>query len=223
MPRSHLDREIADLKKKLLNLTAIVEKSVADAVKAVTSFDIEIAESVKSKDNEIDDMEVSLEEDCLKILALYQPVATDLRFIIAALKINNDLERIGDLAGNIANRSIKLSASKDKKSPFDVLPMTQKVQEMLRNSLNSLVELNLDMAKQVITDDQVIDDIYRKTYSSVSSAIKKNPEDTKVMISYLSVARHLERIADLATNIAEDVIYLIEGSIVRHVRWEEVE
>jgi len=161
-------------------------------------------------------MEVDVEEECLKILALYQPVAIDLRFIITALKINNDLERIGDLAVNIAERSEFLARQPEVHVPLDLEKMTEKTQSMLTKSLDALVNMDCDLAHQVCAADDEVDAMNRQMYLTVQDGIRQHPEQLESLIHLLSASRHLERIADHATNIAEDVIYMAEGQIVRH-------
>jgi phosphate transport system protein len=212
----HFHREVEALKKKILSLSAIVEEDVQHAVKSVVERDASIAQRVIDDDYEIDHNEVEVEEDCLKILALHQPVAIDLRFIIAVLKINNDLERIGDLAVNIAERALAMASQPRLDSGIDFGPMAAKVQSMLRRSLDSLVNMDCDLAREVIRKDDEVDALNREIFMRVHEGIRKNPDRVEMMISLLSVSRNLERIADYATNIAEDVIYMSEGEIVRH-------
>jgi phosphate transport system protein len=212
----HLQREIDKLKKEILSLGAIVEKSVQLAVKSIEERDSGLADKVINFDFEIDRAEVDLEEDCLKILALHQPVAIDLRFIIAVLKINNDLERIGDLAVNIAERVRFLISQPSIIIPYDLQGIAQKTIWMLRSSLDSLVKLDTKIAYQVCAADDEVDDINRQMYDLIRNAILANPEHVDSLIPYLSVSRYLERIADHATNIAEDVIYMVDGIIARH-------
>ena len=213
---AHLKKEIDNLKKELLTLCGMVEDSLWQAVKSIKNRDVKLAEKVIDSDIEIDQMEVKVEEDCLKILALHQPVAIDLRFIITALKINNDLERIGDLAVNIAERSQFLSAQKPIDMLFDFETMAEKTQAMVKKSLDALVNIDCDLASQVCQADDEIDAINRQMYDQVKGQIKQAPENIETLIHLLSVSRHLERIADHATNIAEDVIYMVKGEIVRH-------
>ena len=213
----HLHREIDELKKRILGLSALVEESVYKAVKAVEARDEKLALEVIEGDQQLDMVEVEVEEECLKILALHQPVAADLRFIVAVLKINNDLERIGDLAVNIASRAIKLSAIKTQpEALIDFQDLESKVQQMLRRSLESLVNLNEEIAKSVCSSDDAIDDINRSIHKQVIQATREHPNDVERFIILLSVSKNLERIADHATNIAEDVLYMIRGEIVRH-------
>ena len=213
---AHLKKEIDNLKKELLTLCGMVEDRFWQAVKSIKNRDVKLAESVIGSDIEIDQMEVKVEEDCLKILALHQPVAIDLRFIITALKINNDLERIGDLAVNIAERSQFLSARPPMEAIFDFETMAEKTQAMVKNSLDALVNIDYDFAVRVLEADDEIDAINREMYDQARIQIEQAPENTETLINLLSVSRHLERIADHATNIAEDVIYMVKGEIVRH-------
>ena len=212
----HLQREIEKLKKEILSLGAIVEDSVRMAVSSMEDRDSELAERVIKGDVEIDQAEVDLEEDCLKILALHQPVAIDLRFIIAVLKINNDLERIGDLAANIAERAQFLNTHPRIQIPFDLLGLADKARWMLRSCLESLVNLDARQAYKICRTDDEVDAINREMYALVTDALRKNPEQVDMLIPYISVSRYLERIADHATNIAEDVIYMVDGIIARH-------
>ncbi len=212
----HLQREIDRLKKKILSLSTLVEESVQNAIYSIMKRDAKMSQRVIEKDNEIDQLEVDLEEDCLKILALHQPVAIDLRFIIAVLKINNDLERIGDLAVNIAQRAGYLASHPKVEIALDFPLMVEKTQVMLRKSLDSLVNLDDVTAKQVCEADDEIDRMHQEMYQAVQDGIRKNPENMESLIQHLSVSRQLERIADHATNIAEDVIYMVDGVITRH-------
>jgi len=212
----HLEHEITAIKQKLFSLTAMIEECVQGAVFSFSKKDAAKAKEVVELDNRIDDMEVEIEEDCLKILALHQPVAIDLRFIIAVLKMNNDLERIGDLAVNIAERALFLMKMPPIASPYDFDTMSSKTFIMLQKSIDSLINLDVAQAKQVCKDDDEIDQINREMYKLVFDAIHKTPEHAESLIQYLSVSRHLERIADYATNIAEDVVYMVDGVIIRH-------
>jgi phosphate transport system protein len=212
----HLEREIENLKKKILVLGAKIEGRVQNATLAIEERNASLAQEIISKDIEIDQMEVEIEEDCLKILALHQPVAIDLRFIISVLKINSDLERIGDLAVNIAERGQYLASQPEIHMEFDFISMAQKAQTMLKQSLDALVNLDSKIAYKVCTADDEVDALNRNMYLKVQEGIRKYPQHLESLIHILSVSRHLERIADHATNIAEDVIYMIAGEIVRH-------
>jgi phosphate transport system protein len=212
----HLQREIENLKKKILRLGAMTETAVREATLSIEQADAHLAQKIIDNDLVIDQTEVEVEEDCLKILALHQPVAIDLRFIVAVLKINNDLERIGDLAVNIAERAAFLATQPKVSVSLDFSGMAHKAQLMLKKSLDALVNLSVQLANEVCKLDDEIDAMNRRMYIDVQEAIRSYPHQLGSLIHLLSVSRHLERIADHTTNIAEDVIYMIEGKIVRH-------
>jgi len=216
----HFDRELEKLKKRILSLGAMVEERVYLAIKAIESRDPDLAEKIIRLDHEIDETEVEVEEECLKILALYQPVAIDLRFIVAVIKINNDLERIGDEAVNIAERIQSIAKYPNISFHFDYTEMAEIAAAMLKQSLDALVNLDIDTAFRVLTLDDEVDDIQGSAYSQIKQAMReKNPKEMTYLINLYLISRHLERIADHATNIAEEVIYLIEGEIVRHGKY----
>jgi phosphate transport system protein len=175
-----------------------------------------LAQEVIDGDPEIDQMEVDVEEEVLKILALYSPVANDLRFVISVLKINNDLERIADEAVNIAERTIFLSKHPKVKVPEELTTMVNLVESMVDKALHALINLDSKLAAEVILTDDKVDDLHKCMYSLIQNRIKDDIEHIECLINILSVSRQLERIADQITNIAEDVVYLVEGNIVRH-------
>ena len=212
----HLQREIDKLKKSLLSLCALVEDQVQSAVQAVLNRDEAMAREIVDRDLKIDHLEVEVEEECLKTLALHQPVATDLRLIISALKINNDLERIGDMAVNIARKAVGLAAEPPVELTFDLTEMWSKTHAMLRDSLDSLVNMDSALAYNVCVRDDEIDAMKHAFRVEMEDRIRHNPENVKQYLRLMAISRNLERIADLATNIAEDVVYLVEGRIVRH-------
>jgi phosphate transport system protein len=156
---------------------------------------------------------VELDEECFKLIALYQPVAVDLRFVVSVIKFNNDLERIADLAANIAERAIAMAAVREVPAPFDFSDMARKAQAMLRKSLDSLVNLDIELAREVCHLDDEVDAMHKDNYGLVKNQIRQHPEQLDALIEYLSLSRHLERIADLTTNIAEDVLYMIDGEM----------
>ncbi|KPK65776.1 MAG: PhoU family transcriptional regulator [Planctomycetes bacterium SM23_32] len=212
----HLQRELDRLKRRILSLSGLAEESVHKAVHALERRDERLAANVIESDIELDHAEVDLEEECLKILALHQPVAIDLRFIVACLKINNDLERIGDLAVNVAERAQYIATHERVDAPFDFVGMAEKAQAMVRESLDALVNLDAEAARRVCAADDEVDALNREMYAKVQDGIRAHPEQMPGLIHLLSASRHLERIADHATNIAEDVIYMVKGEIVRH-------
>jgi phosphate transport system protein len=215
----HFRKELETIKKRILTLGALVEDRVRLAAQAVDQIDAEIAQGIIKADYEVDEMEVEIEEECLKVLALHQPVAVDLRFIIAVIKINNELERIGDQAVNIAQRVEVIAKRPKPPFMFDYSLMAEKVQRMLKMSLDSFVNLDVDIAYKVITMDDEVDQIKKDAYDRIKQAIKDLPERVGYYINLLLISRHLERLADHATNIAEEVIYLVEGEIYRHVEY----
>ena len=219
MIRKHFSRELEKIKKQLLSLGAMVEEQVRMATRAVETHDAELAQQIIKSDYDIDEMEVEIEEECLKVLALHQPVAVDLRFLIAVIKINNDLERIGDQAVNIAER-VDVIAKRDLSDLFfDYTSMGEKVQEMLKMSLDALVNMDYDLAFSVVMRDDEVDQIKSEAYDRIKQAMSQHPDKIGYLINLLLISRHLERLADHTTNIAEEVIYLIEGEIIRHAAY----
>ncbi|MBM3224013.1 MAG: phosphate signaling complex protein PhoU [Candidatus Tectomicrobia bacterium] len=212
----HFIREIETLKKKILAVGAAVEERISQAITAVVRRDARLAQQVTEGDDEIDEMEVEVEEDCLKILALYQPVAIDLRFVVAVLKMNNDLERMADTAVNIARRAEYLASHPQVDLPHSLMDMTYKVQNMVKQSLDALVQSDPDLARKVCVADREVDQLNKDMHVRVQEEIRMHPDQVERLIHTLSISRHLERIGDLATNVAEDVIYTVEGEIVRH-------
>jgi phosphate transport system protein len=212
----HFQKELKKIKKKILSLGALVEERVHMATSAIDNHDAELAEKVAKQDFEIDEMEVEVEEECLKVLALHQPVAVDLRFLIAVIKINNDLERIGDQAVNIAERVLFITKQEPRDFVFDYSTMAEKAQIMLKMSLDALVNMDVDQALKVCLLDDDVDEIKVIAYNKIKDVMAKDPDNLGYYINLLLISRHLERLADHATNIAEEVIYMIEGEIVRH-------
>jgi len=219
MIRKHFSRELEKIKKLLLSLGAMVEEQVRMATRAVETRDAELAQQIIKSDHDIDEMEVEIEEECLKVLALHQPVAVDLRFLIAVIKINNDLERIGDQAVNIAERVDVIAKRGLSDFFFDYSSMGEKVQDMLKSSLDALVNMDYDLAFSVVKRDDEVDLINKDAYDRIKQAMRDHPGKLGELINLLLISRHLERLADHATNIAEEVIYLIEGEIIRHATY----
>jgi phosphate transport system protein len=215
MPK-RLQRELEKTKKSILSLGAMVEERIRMSIKAIETWDAALAEEIVRRDYEIDELEIEVEEECLKILALHQPVAVDLRFLIATIKINSELERIGDEAVNIANRVRNISKRRKIDLSFDFSVMAEKAATMLRLSLDALVNLDLDLAFKVLTLDDEVDGMHREIYDRIKEVMRQNPEYVGYLINLYTTSRHLERVGDHSTNIAEEVIYLIEGEIIRH-------
>ena len=214
----HFHREMDAIKAQILRLGTMVEEQLYYAIRAVEELDDNLAATVISQDDRIDHKEVEIEEECLKVMALHQPVAIDLRLLVAVMKINNDLERIGDMAVNIAETVAFLKSHQgDLQRGFDFRPMAEKVRNLFRRSLDSLVNLDEELAKNVCGADDEIDEIHRGMYKLIEERIQANPAAVGVFLRYLLISRNLERVGDHATNIAEDVLYMARGRIFRHV------
>jgi phosphate transport system protein len=212
----HIERQIEQLKEKILRVGTLVEEAISKSITALINRDSHLAQRVMASDEEIDRMEVEVEEECLKILALYQPVAADLRFVVAALKINNDLERMGDLAKNIAKRVAQLAAGEPCELPPEIRLMAMQAEEMVKQCLDAVINADPSLARQVREEDDAVDAARQKIRKKVLQGIKEHPENVETLLRINSVSKHIERIADMATNVAEDVIYMVEGDIVRH-------
>ncbi len=212
----HLERDLENLQGDLLRLAGSVEDAIHKAIRALQERDASIAEEVIEGDNQIDRDENHVEEECLKILALHQPVAIDLRRIAAALKINAELERMADLAEDIAERAERLAGLPEIPMPAKLQRMTDLTTSMVRQSLDAFVNLDANLARRVCRLDDEVDRYNRDIIDELLKAMQASPEMVEPGMSLFSATRHLERIADHATNIAEDVVYLVEGEIIRH-------
>jgi len=212
----HLLRDLDSLQKRVLRVGGLVEEAILKATTAMLERKHELAAAVLKGDDAIDAEEVLVEEDCLKILALHQPVAGDLRHIVAILKVNNDLERMGDLATNIAARVQELLNHPPVVLPAEFRTMVSTVRRMVRDALDALIKSDIAIAREVLAADDVVDQIHRQMFREMKALAQKDPANLEAPISFLSVSRYLERIADQCTNIAEDVIFKVEGEIVRH-------
>jgi phosphate transport system protein len=212
----HLERDLDTLQRDILAMGTAVEEAVYKAIKALQERDAALAREVIDADDQIDEQENHVEDECLKILALHQPVATDLRRIAAVLAINVDLERMADLAVDIAERAEELA-----EPPFVAVPdrlqrMTDLTTTMVRQCLDAFVNLDAALARRVVRFDDDVDRLNREIIDELIAAMRQAPDAIEPGLSLFSATRHLERIADHATNIAEDVIYLVEGETVRH-------
>ncbi|MCB0405618.1 MAG: phosphate signaling complex protein PhoU [Bdellovibrionales bacterium] len=222
MNRHFLD-SVEELKKELLTMAAMVEGLITRSVDALAARRDREAKVVIEEDDIIDRLEIKIEEECLKILALYQPVAEHLRFVTTVMKINNDLERIGDLAVNIARRAKRLAKHPPIEIPERLQTMADSTVKMLRNSLNAFMERDTILAKKVCLADDEIDRYHAELIPMISESMRRDPEKIDLFIHLLWSSRNLERIADHVTNIAEDVVYMVDGDIIRHTDWEFAE
>jgi phosphate transport system protein len=213
---THLQRETDRLKRKILGLGALVEDNLRLAFQAIEQRDVEKARRVVVTDMVIDEQEVEVEEECLKLLALYQPVAGDLRFIVAVIKINSEMERIGDLGANIGERALQLANEHPLPVPGAFSIMADRTGAILEKALDALVRQDAVAARLVLVADDEIDALYAELIEDLKGIIRSDPEHLDAIVLLFSVARYLERLADHATNIAEDVLYMVEGEIHRH-------
>jgi phosphate transport system protein len=212
----HLERDLETLQRDVLTLAASVEEAIYKAIRALQARQVGLAQQVIAGDAGIDHQENEVEEECLKLLALHQPVAIDLRRVAAILKINTDLERMADLAEDIAERAIVLASPPNIDIPPGVQGMTDLTTSMVRQSLDAFVNLDTVLARRVCRLDDEVDRYNDEIIQDIITAMRASPDMVEPGLSLFSAVRHLERIADHATNIAEDVVYLVEGEIVRH-------
>jgi phosphate transport system protein len=212
----HLTRDLENLHHDLLSMCAIVEEMIHQAVDTLSEPSYEKAHALAELDDDIDIWDVRIEESCLKILALHQPVAIDLRRIASVLKISSELERVGDLGSHIAERACGLMAGHDLVIPDKVKEMARFAVDMLHRSIDAYVRLDSNLARQVCGDDEKVDNLNRIIIQELTEIMQRSPENVEAALHLFSASRHIERVADHATNIAEDVVYLVEGEIIRH-------
>ncbi len=218
----HLQKDLEHLDKELLILSSMVEDATNRAMLALVDRRLDLARQVMREDDRINHREVLIEEECLKMLALHQPVAADLRFIVAVLKVNNDLERMGDLAVNIAERAAYLTTQEPLQVSLDFPKMAEGVRDMVRKSLDALSNMNPRLARHVLSMDDEIDEANRKMFDILQELMHRDPSTIERAVHLLSASRYLERIADLATNIAQDVVYMSEGRLIRHLTEDDL-
>lgn len=209
-------REITRIKKRLLDLGALVEEQVKMSKQALLTGDIELARKVLETEDQIDQLEVDLQEECFKVLALHQPVAVDLRFLVAVLKFNNDLERIADLSANNAKRAIKLAGLGVTTLAYDFEEMATIARQMLQLALTAFVDIDADATAEIFSFEKTINKLHKQNTKIIQKTLTENPQDSEALIHQLVISRNMERIGDLATNLAEEIIYVARGEIVRH-------
>lgn len=216
-----LDKEIANLKRLLLEMAASVEEMIAKSVKALKERNMILAEEVIKGDKKINDMEIVIDNIGIKILALYHPEAEDLRTVIMIMRINNDLERIGDHAVNIAEKAIYLADKPPVKPLIDIPRMAERALGMLRESLDSFVNKNSELAVEVCKKDDEVDSLQHQIMRELITYMISDPTTIERALSLILIGRNLERIADLATNIAECTFYIAQGRVLKHHAMEE--
>ncbi len=212
----HFSRDYSLIHQQLLDLFGVVEKMVHDSVAAFCERRHELIEAVLQGDTIVDEAEVAIEENCLKTLALYQPVAIELRRLTTMMKINSELERISDLARHIAERAKAMRDCQPFPVPNQLPDMSRRSLRMVGKSLDSFVNLDTRLAREVVRQDTEVDEIHRQVIGDLMERMKSDPLLIEPALNCFSVSKHLERIADHAVNIAEDVVYLVDGDIVRH-------
>lgn len=212
----HFHEELELVKEKTLKLGSLVETMVEQAVASLVDRDSRLAEQVIASDQKVDALDVEIEEDCLRLLALHQPTAKDLRFITTAMKITTDLERMADQAVNICERSIELNEEDQLKPYIDIPMMSQLSQKMMREALDAFVQRDAVLARQIIPEDNKVDALKDQIFRELLTFMMEDPRTIPRAIRLILVSRHLERVADHATNIAEMVVFLVEGKSIRH-------
>jgi phosphate transport system protein len=212
----HFVEDLELLKTKLLEMGALVESAIQRSISAVTQKDGSAAEQVFMNEARINAIEIEIDDFAISLLALQQPMAADLRLIVAALKINTDLERMGDLSVNIAQRALSLMEGPVIKPMIDIPHIAGLVQSMVRKALDAFVHRDADLARSVLSSDDAVDNMRTACYHELVSFMEQDPHHVQQALALLSITRNLERIADHSTNIAEDVLFLVKGVDVRH-------
>jgi phosphate transport system protein len=212
----HFIEDLEHLKTKLLEMSSLVEAAIQRSISAVTEKDRSAAEEVFKNEAKINSIELEIDEFAVNLLALQQPMAADLRLIVAALKINTDLERMGDLSVNIAQGALSLMEAPVIKPMIDIPHVAGLVQSMVRKALDAFVARDSDLARSVLASDDAVDSLRTASYHELVSFMEQDPENIRQALDLLNIIRSLERIADHSTNIAEDVLFLVKGIDVRH-------
>jgi len=224
MPTTHThtdkayERELTELRERLLEMSGLVENAISSGVRSVIERDAALAEQVKTRDREINRMEVDVDGACRRILALRQPAASDLRFLTTALKIVTDLERMGDLAVNIAERAIELSQAPSLVPLHDLSRLADLSQEQLKRALDAFVTRDVEKAEAVLRGDEMLDALYLKIFNGLLGLMMEDSRNIRRATSIMFAAKYLERFGDHATNLAEMVVYMVRGTDIRHPR-----
>ena len=216
MPQRHFDDELADLKTKLLRMAAQTEDQIDKALTALVTRDSALAREVIERDHEINALDVEIDEESIRLLALHQPAARDLRLVTTAMKIATELERISDLAENVCERTIELNEEPQLKPYIDIPMMGNMARMMVKQSIDAFVKDDSTLARKVLTDDDYVDDLMEQLFRELLSFMIEDTQTISRAIRLSFIAKYLERMADHATNIAELVVYLVEGKIIRH-------
>lgn len=214
--REHFEQEIENLKTNLIKMASLVDEQVERVITALETGNAELCKGIKAKDLEIDAYDNLIQTQCENILALFQPVTSDLRFIISALMINNQLERCGDIAVNISQRVKKTAEFFPLIAEAQIIEMGKNAREMIKNAIDSFINQNSELANKVIANDEIVDDLNKQTFKFLVNKMKTNPELIEPCSHLIVLTRHVERLADHATNIAEDLVFYVEARIITH-------
>ena len=216
MIQRHFDEELSDLKTKLLRMASLAEDQIDKALTALVTRDSALARQVIERDHEVNGLDVEIDEECIRLLALHQPAARDLRLVTTAMKISTELERISDLAENVSERAIELNEEPQLKPYIDIPLMGKMARMMVKESIDAFVKNDAALARKVLTDDDYVDDLMEQLFRELLSFMLEDTRTISRAIRLSFIAKYLERMADHATNIAELVVYLVEGKIIRH-------
>jgi phosphate transport system protein len=216
MTQRHFDEELSDLKTKLLRMAAQTEDQIDQALTALVTRDSALAREVIERDHQINALDVEIDEESIRLLALHQPAARDLRLVTTAMKIATELERISDLSENVSERVIELNEEPQLKPYIDIPMMGNMARVMVKHSIDAFVKEDAQLARKVLTDDDYVDDLMEQLFRELLSYMLEDTRTISRAIRLSFIAKYLERMADHATNIAELVVYLVEGKIIRH-------
>jgi phosphate transport system protein len=216
MPQRHFDEELAELKTKLVSMASLTEDQIDKALAALVQRNSALAYRVIEQDHKVNAYDVEIDEDCIGLLALHQPAARDLRLVTTAMKISTELERISDLAENVCERTIELNEELQLKPYIDIPRMGSLARIMVKESIDAFVKDDSALARKVLADDDLVDELMEQIFRELLSFMIEDPQTISRAIRLSFIAKYIERVADHATNIAELVVYLVEGKIIRH-------
>lgn len=215
----HFEQQLGVLRKNLIQMASVVETAISNAVKSLTERNSDLARSVMAHDEQVDELELEIDKQCVDLLALQQPMAVDLRFITSAMKITNNLERMGDLAVNIAERVIPLNQEPQLKPLIDIPMMANIAQTMVKDSIDAFVNRDTALAQSVYQRDSTVDALNDQIFRELLTYMMEEPGNITRAVHLMFISRHLERIADHSTNIAEEVVYIVKGKVVKHRKY----
>lgn len=212
----HFDEELKSVKDRILRMGALVEEQIANAIKSLVERNSELAREVIVSDHRVNALDVEIDEECLRLIALHQPMARDLRFLTTAMKISTELERMSDLAENVSERAIELNQEPQLKPYIDIPRMAKHAQNMVKEALDAFVNMDSKLGRKVCGDDDFMDELNAQIFRELLSFMLEDPHTTSRAVRITFISKYLERIADHATNVGELVVYMVEGKIIRH-------